>query len=174
MFQNWLPYTKLSDDEKHTLPDDFQRPTWLIGKWHNNSIVQSRLSPIHWEPLKLQDIYRCPKALLECEKKFLDYRDKRFDEFRICQEQAENDKEVNWDNYNKLYGMSFMWYWRKQILTCRLQAAQKLFPLEYIRQRKLPLAQALHRRVKALGTCRLSVLNSELLQHIYLLSVDGA
>ena len=95
MFQNWLPYTKLSDDEKHTLPDDFQRPTWLIGIWPNIFIVQSRLSPIHWEPLRLQGIYRCPKALLECEKEFLDYREQRFDEFKICQEQAENDKEVN-------------------------------------------------------------------------------
>ena len=67
-----------------------------------------------------------------------------------------------------------MWFWRMEILTHRLKAAQEMFPHEYIRQRKLPLAQALHLRVKALGTCKLSVLTSELLQHIYLLSVDGA
>ena len=66
-----------------------------------------------------------------------------------------------------------MWFWREQILTRRFQAAQKEFVRQYIRQRKLPLAQALHRRVKALGTCKLSVLNSELLQRIFVLSVDS-
>ena len=70
-----------------------------------------------------------------------------------------------------------MWFWRKKILTCRLQAAREKFPdyipLEYIQEFKLTLARALHRRVKALDTCKLSLLTSDLLQHIFVLSVDA-
>ena len=100
-FQHWLPYQELPPrgtqefDLATTLPHDFKRPTWLVGIWFDYEIMNANLSPIHWEPLRLQDLYRCPKALLECEKEFLDYREQRFDEFKICQEQAENDKEVN-------------------------------------------------------------------------------
>jgi len=178
MFQNWLPYTQLSEDEKHTLPDDFQRPTWLIGKWHNNSIVQSRLSPIHWEPLRLQDIYRCPKALLECEEKHKHYQNERHNLFEIYQKQEENGQAVDWGTYRTTVRINFMWWWRKSILTCRLETAKAKFPhfipLECIPEYKLTLARALHGRVKALGTCKLSVLNSDLLQRIFALSVDGA
>ena len=59
----------------------------------------------------------------------------------------------------------------------RLRAANEMFPPEYILQYKLKkatLAQALHPRVIALGTCRLSLLPSDLLQRIFALSVDGA
>ena len=70
-----------------------------------------------------------------------------------------------------------MWLFRHKILTCRLQGAQAKFPdyirLEYIPEYKLTLARALHGRVKALSTCKLSVLNSDLLKHIFMLSVDA-
>ena len=70
-----------------------------------------------------------------------------------------------------------MWFWRKKILTCRLQAAREKFPdyipLEYIQEFKLTLARALHRRVKGLGTCKLNLLNSELLKHSFALSMDA-
>ena len=183
-FQDWREYTELPPletpeyDQAKTLPHDFQIPTWLHGTWPNCFLEQSRLSPIHWEPLRLQDIYRCPKALLECEEKHLHYQNKRYDVFKICQQQEESGHAVNWDTYKTIYHICFMWFWRKKILTCRLQAAIEKFPdyirLEYhIQEYKLTLARALHRRVKALGTCKLRLLNSDLLQHIFALSVDA-
>ena len=58
----------------------------------------------------------------------------------------------------------------------RLRAANEMFPPEYILQYKLKkatLAQALHPRIIALGTCRLSLLEPEILMRIFALSVDG-
>ena len=109
----------------------------------------------------------------QCHKEHKYYQDKLYNVFKICECAKESEHTIKPKTYITLKGTSSMWFWREQILTRRFQAAQKEFVRQYIRQRKLPLAQALHRRVKALGTCKLSVLNSELLQRIFVLSVDS-
>ena len=182
-FQDWLRYEELppfgTPEYAQVINShrDFQRPTWLVGAWPMYSIVESRLSPVHWEPLRLQDIYRCPKALLECEEKHQHYQNERNKLKEICDEQAENGQAVDWGTYRTTVRISFMWFGRKSILTCRLETAKAKFPhfipLECIPEYKLTLARALHGRVKALGTCKLSLLNSDLLQHIFMLSVDA-
>ena len=74
------------------------------------------------------------------------------------------------------FNLMSMWTVRKNFMEFRLRAANEKFPPEYILQYKLKkatLAQALHPRVIALGTCRLSLLTSDLLQRICTLSVDA-
>ena len=185
-FQHWLPYQELPPrgtqeyDLATTLPRDFERPTTttMVGIWFDYEMMGANLSPIHWEPLRLQDLYRCPKALLECDKEYMHYEEKRKNISSLCEDEEESEHIVNLKTYNTICRISFMWLFRHKILTCRLQGAQAKFPdyirLEYIPEYKLTLAQALHPRVIALGTCRLSLLPSDLLQRIFALSVDGA
>ena len=183
-FQHWLPYQELPPrgtqefDLATTLPHDFKRPTWLVGIWFDYEIMNANLSPIHWEPLRLQDLYRCPKALLECDKEYMHFEDKRRKVCRICEDEEESEHTVNYNTYLTICQISFMWLFRHKILTRRLQGAQVMFPVhirpECVQEYKLTLVQALHPRIIALGTCKLSLLSSDLLQRIFALSVDGA
>ena len=174
MFQDWLPFTAFPEPgtEEYCrvttiLPDGIERPAFLDCQWGTPLIVECRLSPIHCEPLKLEDVYRCPQVILECEKEIAFYTENRK---KLCHDTVDQQERMN--NFN----LMSMWTVRKNFMEFRLRAANEMFPPEYILQYKLKkatLVQALHPRVIALGTCRLSLLTSDLLQRICTLSVDA-
>ena len=171
MFQTWAPYTsdrEFSSFQLMCLKHNIRLERWLSGT-AICELGRARLSPVHLEPLSWVDTYRCKEAILECQKQFVLLK-AEYDVFmQIQREQGWG--ALNEEQYNTNAELRYMWLQRQKYMEARLKAANEQFPPEFVAQmrltRGLTMAKALHPRVMALGTCRLSLLKPELLEHIF-------